>query len=301
MDRRATRKIRLTDQDLELLGFLAEHRLALPDHAAKLLGVQPETAKARLSKLVDGGYVRREPLFRGKPPMYLIDKDGLDVVRSSLPVPRIDLRTYEHDVGTAWLWLAARAATFGPLREVLGERRLRSHDGAREPGVEPFGVRLGGVGPRGQERLHYPDLLLRTAEGRRIALELELSSKGPARLATILTGYGADPRIDGVVYLVRGASVARTVQDTARRLGISSLVHLQRVRLEARDPAAARGFAAGRTTQSRRAGDAARGPGHFGPGDFGAAHPGPAHSGPAHSGPAHPGPAHPGPATEAAL
>ncbi|MBV9336161.1 MAG: hypothetical protein JO243_09730, partial [Solirubrobacterales bacterium] len=234
MDRHGGRTIRLTDQDLELLGFLAEHRLALPDHAAKLLGVRPKTATGRLDKLVDGGYVRREPLFRGKPPMYLIDKDGLDVIGSSLPAPRIDLRGYEHDVGLAWLWLAARGGTFGALRAVIGERRLRSHDGAREPGAEPFGVRLGGVGPAGRERLHYPDLLLTTADGGRIALELELSSKGPARLETILTGYGADPRIDGVVYLVQSASVARTVQETARRLGISSLVHLQRVRLATR-------------------------------------------------------------------
>lgn len=253
MDRPAPRKIRLTAQDLELLGFLAEHRLALPEHAAQLLGVQAQTAKARLNKLVDGGYVRREPLFRARPPMYLIDKRGLEVIASSLPLPNLDIRAYQHDVGLAWLWLAAKAGTFGPLREVIGERRLRSHDGAREPGAEAFGVRLGGVGPRGHEGLHYPDLLLKTADGRRIALELELSSKGPARLETILAGYGADPRIDGVVYLVEHASVARTVQDTARRLGISALVHLQRVRLSARSPAAARGFAAGRIAPARPA------------------------------------------------
>ena len=253
MDRRTARKIRLSHQDLELLGFLAEQRLALPDHAAKLLGVQTETASTRLSKLVEGGYVKREALFRGKPPMYLIERDGLDVVGSSLPVPRVDLRTYEHDVGLAWLWVAARAGTFGLLGEVIGERRMRSHDGAREPGAEPFGVRLGGLGPRGGARLHYPDLLLQTTDGRRIALELELSSKGRARLETILTGYGADPRIDGVLYLVQSASVARLVHDTARRLGISSLAHLQRVRLEARSPAAAHARAAGRTAPTRPA------------------------------------------------
>ena len=260
MDRHAPRNIRLTDQDLGLLGFLAEHRLALPDHAATLLGVRPETAQARLNKLVDGGYVRRNPLFRGRPPMYLIDKDGLAVVGSSLPVPRFDLHSYAHDVGLAWLWLAARAGAFGPLREIIGERRLRSHDGAREPGAEPLAVRLGGFGSGGQERLHFPDLLLQTADGRRIALELELTSKGPARLQTILAGYAADPRVDGVVYLVESASVARTVGGVARRLGISPLVHLQRVRLTARSPSGARALPAGRTPAARAAGDASRGP-----------------------------------------
>ena len=57
------------------------------------------------------------------------------------------------------------------------------------------------VGPTARERLHYPDLLLRTADGRRIAVELELPrSVDPAR--EILTGYGADSRIDAVVYVV---------------------------------------------------------------------------------------------------
>jgi hypothetical protein len=230
-------RIQLTEPDLELLRFLAEHRLVLPEHAAALLDRSPKTASARLARLAEGGYVRSERVFVGRPPMHLITPAGLRAVGSTIEPPRLDARAYQHDVGVAWLWLAARAGTFGPLQEIIGERRMRSTDGARgwdaHPGLdrpEPLGVRLGGVGPRGQERLHYPDLLLRTADGRRVALELELSSKGRTRLETILVGYGADPRIDGVVYLVDKAPVARSVGAAARRLGVSSRVHIQRVR-----------------------------------------------------------------------
>lgn len=244
---RPPRRIRLGAQDLELLWFLAEHRMVLPEHAAALLGVSAETARGRLARLVRAGYVRSEPLFRNQPAMHLIARPGLAVIGSALPTPRIDVRSYEHDAGLAWLWIAARGGTFGPLREIVGERRLRSHDAAREPGVEPLAVKLGGVGPRGRERLHYPDLLLRTADGRRVALELELSSKGRRRLERILSGYAADPRIDGVVYLVQNASVARSVQGAARRLGISSLVHVQRVRSTVSSPAAAVALGADRS------------------------------------------------------
>jgi hypothetical protein len=226
----------LTEQDLELLRFLAEHRFVLPEHAAVLLDRAPDTARARLSRLESADYARSESVFRGQPPMYLITSPGLRVLGSRLARPRTDMRTYRHDVGVAWLWLAARGGTFGPLQEIVGERRLRSQDGSREPGTEPLGVRLGGFGPRGQERLHYPDLLLRTADGRRVALELELSGKERVRLEKILLGYGADPRIDGVVYLVERASVARGVTDTSRRLGVSSRVHVQRVRLAGAAP-----------------------------------------------------------------
>jgi hypothetical protein len=252
VNRRAPpRKIQLTDPDLELLGFLAEHRLALPEHAAALLDRSLDTARTRLTRLVGAGYVRSESVFHGQPAMYLITRAGLKVIASAFEVPRLDMRCYAHDVGVAWLWLAARAGTFGPLSEIIAERRLRSHDASREAQGEPLGVRLGGVGPQGQERLHYPDLLLRTADGRRVALELELSPKSRTRLEAILVACGADPRIDGVVYLVDTTSVARSVSSAARRLGVSSRVHIQRVRLSAPSSSAGRGEIASRVVPGR--------------------------------------------------
>jgi hypothetical protein len=254
VDRRAPKpvaRVRLGEQDLELLWFLAEHRMALPDHAAALLGTTVDTAKARLARLASAGYVRSEPLFHKQPAMHLIAREGLKVLGSALPTPRRDVHAYEHDVGVAWLWIAARRGTFGPLREIVGERRMRSHDGRRDAGTEPLAVKLGGVGPRGREALHYPDLLLRTADGRTVALELELSPKGRARLERILGGYGADPRIDGVLYVVQTGTVARSVQAAARRLGIASLVHIQRVRSTVSNPAAAAAMSVQRSARGR--------------------------------------------------
>ena len=231
----APHPVSLTEPDLELLRFLSEHRFALPDQAAALLGVTPLTASRRLDKLTEGGYVRSAAVFSRRPPMYLIRPAGLRALGSSLPPPRLDLHTYEHDIGVAWLWLAARRGTFGPLSEILAERTLRSRDGAADHDSQPrelLGVRRGGIGPHGLERLHYPDLLLRTADGRWVALELELSPKHRPKLESILSAYGADPRIAGVVYLVRSSGVARSVERAARKLGVSDLVHLQRVRLD---------------------------------------------------------------------
>jgi hypothetical protein len=275
---RTPRPVALTETDLELLRFVSEHRFVLADHAAALLGVAPVTAQRRLDKLAGGGYTRRAAVFRGRAPMHLITAAGLRALGSALPTPSLDLHNYEHDIGLAWLWLAARRGTFGPVSEVLAERTLRSRDGVADRELhagdprggesagsesargesrggeshagdarggesdanQTLGVRLGGTGPRGRERLHYPDLLLRTADGRWVALELELSTKGRTRLESILSGYGADPRIAGVVYLVQSQTVARSVERAARTIGVSDLVHLQRVRLKAARPAAER-------------------------------------------------------------
>ena len=243
---------RLTGHDLELLAFLAEHRLALPRHVAVLLGTSAPAATARLNRLANAGLVTGRAVFHGEPRSYQITRTGLAHIGSHLPTPRIDVRAYEHDVGVAWLWLAANEGTFGSLQEVISERRLRSHDGFRDPGTEPLAVRLGGFGPHGREKLHYPDLVLRTADGRRVALELELTPKGRTRLETILAGYGADPRFDGVVYLVQNSAVARAVRAAARRLGISDLVHLGRVQSSVSTAASAVTRAAERTAPGRR-------------------------------------------------
>jgi hypothetical protein len=241
---RAPHPIALTETDLELLRFLSEHRFVLAEQAAILLGVRPLTAMRRLDKLAHGGYVRQWAVFMRRPPNYLIRPAGLRALGSPLPAPHLDLHTYEHDIGVAWLWLAARRGTFGPLSEILAERTLRSRDGAAANDSQPrelLGVRRGGKGPRGSERLHYPDLLLRTADGRWVALELELSTKNRPRLESILSAYGADPRIAGVVYLVPTQAVARSVERAVRKLGVSDLVHLHRVRSKVvRPPGASR-------------------------------------------------------------
>jgi len=250
--RRPLRGRPLTDRDRELLLFLAEHRMVLSSQVQTLLGASAEAARRRLRALAAQGYVASGPLFSGQPDCCHIRPRGLAVAGSDLPAPRLKLAYYEHDVGLAWIWLAAKRGAFGPLREVVSERRMRSRDGrlAEEPfGGEAsgrqdvrrhegdsLGVRLGAVGRSGRDRLHYPDLLLVMPEGKRIAIELELSSKGRARLEGILLGYASDGRIDGVLYLVAdradGRRLGRTIRDSARRLGIGDLVAVRRLRIK---------------------------------------------------------------------
>lgn len=247
------RGVQLTDRDRRLLEFLAEHRLVLSDHVRSFLGVSRAAADARLRALGDAGYVTRAPLLHRAPWCVLIARDGLAAIGSPLPAPRLKLHSYQHDVGVGWLWLAAHSGTFGEMREVIGERRMRSRDGSLLPGGEPFGVRLGGVGPGGRERFHYPDLLLITRDGRRVAVELELSSKGPARTQRILTGYAADARLAGVLYLVENGATGRSLERCARRLGISDLVKVQMVRCTTSAAGAGRGRVAQRVGQASAA------------------------------------------------
>jgi hypothetical protein len=217
------------DADRRVLAFAAEHRLILAAHVRALLGISDRAASSRLRSLRRAGHLRYERKLVG-PGSYQINRAGLAVLDSALPRPRdIDLATYRHDVGLAWLWLAAQRGAFGPVDRVVSEREMRSHDGRRDGRADPLGVRLPGVGPRGGDRRHYPDLVLETATGHRVAIELELTTKTRRRRNEILGGYAIDSRIDAVLYLAETTPAMRAIERSAAELGISSLIHVQRV------------------------------------------------------------------------
>src|SRR5437763_4384909 len=91
----------VTGRDRTLLRFMAEHRLLLTDHAAALLGISAPAAQARLRALAKAGFVQTRVLFHRRPAFHQITRQGLALVGSELPPPRMDVRGYDHDVGVA--------------------------------------------------------------------------------------------------------------------------------------------------------------------------------------------------------
>jgi hypothetical protein len=142
------------------------------------------------------------------------------------------------------------------VKRIVSEREMRTRDRARstadaarttaerpgeraeqgsppDDGGEPlFGVHLGGVH---RAQLHYPDLLL-IAEYGRVAIELALTSTPRRQLEAILTGYGADPSVAVVLYLVADPTIGQIVQSTAARVGLSALVRVHSVRIGRSQP-----------------------------------------------------------------
>lgn len=134
-----------------------------------------------------------------------------------------------------WISLASQRGAFGQVDRVLTERQLRSHDAGRSavgrtdiPSEQPFGVRVHG-GRDETPSLHYPDVLLVSAREERVALELELGSKGKRRLETSLAAYEADRSVAAVLYLSDDPAVLELVRRAAGRLGIADFVHVRRV------------------------------------------------------------------------
>jgi DNA-binding transcriptional ArsR family regulator len=217
----------LTERDRELLAFLAEHRFALAAQLGRLLGSSAAAVGRRLGALRAARLVEAERPLRHDPTAWAITRRGLAMAGGDLSRPRpIDLATYRHDVGVGWLAVGAHRGVFGELSEVVSERRMRSQDrrSDRPAGAPTHGIRLAGEGPR----LHYPDLVLVTAGGHRVALELELSTKSPRRRERILAAYADDRRIDRVAYLVPTRAAADAIARSAARVGAADTVQVQR-------------------------------------------------------------------------
>ena len=228
------RPLTLTESDRALLVFAAEHRFVLAGQVAHLLQMPPEAARRRLGRLRAAGLLRAARPLRHEPSAYSVTRRGLALVGSPRSLPRpLDLATYRHDVGVAWLAVGAHRGRFGELTVVVSERRMRSEDQRRDGAdrTARHGIRLGGaggLGARGGPRLHYPDLTVVTASGHRVAFELELSTKAPARRERILAAYDADPRVDAVVYLVNTRAAGDAIARSAARAGATGTVSVQR-------------------------------------------------------------------------
>jgi hypothetical protein len=214
--------------DVKLLRFAAEHRFVLAPQLARLEDRSLPSVQRTLRRLTAAGLLTSERPLRHEPAAHRVTRAGLAAAGSDLRAPRpIDLAEYRHDVGLAWLHVAAHRGRFGEVAQLVSERRMRSEDrrADRPPDTPRHGVALWpGRGPR----LHYPDLALVTAGGHRVAFELELSTKAPAHRERILAAYGADPRVDVVVYLVPTRAAGEAILRSATRAGARDKLRVQR-------------------------------------------------------------------------
>lgn len=247
---------RLTERETSVLAALSEHRLLIVPQVALLLDVSERTAVKRLKTLGQRGLLSFRPIFQGLPWAASIETAGLRSLGSSLKAPQINLNEYAHDVGVGWLWLAARAGRLGQLRGLTTERRMRAQDGALLGArVDTrWGVGLGLLGSHGHPQRHYPDLMLDTASGHRVAVELELTAKSAGRMRRIMTAYASDAGIDHALYLAGDVGVAARVGEAARVAGIPERVHVQLL-----EPGGIQGAEIGRSPEPARARRAAPG------------------------------------------
>jgi hypothetical protein len=204
-----------TTEQIELVRWAGSLGAISAPSLAFRSGVSVASARARLSAAERRLWLERSRPLAGWPTLYTATRAGLRVAGPPNVTPaRVSPASAMHFLTCAAV--AAALERCHPDHAVLGERELRG--GEHEPGGLRASADLG-VGARGVPIRHSCDLVLvpgSPADGLPVAVEVELTVKAPARLATICLAWARCRHLAGAVYIAP-ADVARAVRRAARR------------------------------------------------------------------------------------
>lgn len=229
----------------EILVFMAGHPVVLSSQIRTLLDREDGGLFERLDALQGAGLIREAPRMRHQS-AYQITARGLAEIESELPVPRVDLRSYWHDVAVAWLSVAARRGKFGPVdrtysrREMLGadrqatDRALAIDAGWSEAVRAKAADALFGLSIRreGSEpaALHYPDLVLVLPEGR-VAMEVFWEAPSDRVLDRILDAYARKLTVVAIVFFHVDSVVGAQLRAATGAHGLEGRVRIEVITL----------------------------------------------------------------------
>jgi hypothetical protein len=161
----------LTERDVQIIRWINSHRAATLQQVAKKFELGYEVVRHRLSRLRSVDYLVYENLFFHKPGVYMAAAKGVALAGDDLPPVRLQLSSYIHDLQLVDLALRLEQET-GVFW--MTDRQLRREKGLR------------GIGTTG----HCPDgVLIFPDSNDKVAVELELTSKGMERTEKILEEY----------------------------------------------------------------------------------------------------------------
>jgi DNA-binding transcriptional ArsR family regulator len=164
----------LRRRDIEILGWLAEQYGARADQLEVLMGTGPRTVQRTVARLRAAGLVRTQRVLVDEPAWVLPTSAGMAACDSGFGVwrPRI-----------------------GSLAHVAAVNDVRLHVQGRAPSTEWIPERVLALDRLAGE--HLPDGVAIT-EGRRVAIEVELTLKSRRRVTAILDELTG--RFDAVLY-----------------------------------------------------------------------------------------------------
>ena len=196
-------------RDVQLLSWVGRFRFVTAKATADWLGVTPQRANARVSRLVRlrllGSYRRHVADPRA---IYLTTAGAELFGLSRRRRPRLDIQR-EHE--QAIVWMATQLERTATDIRVLTERECHRHDAQTAMSRYRVDVPIS----RRNERYRWPDLVIER-DRQRIAIEIELSPKTTERLERIVRGYSASD-YKTVRFYVANEALGERIELIARR------------------------------------------------------------------------------------
>jgi DNA-binding PadR family transcriptional regulator len=173
--------MKLTERDIGILKFINEFGFSEMPQIERRFGLKKPRSYQLLTRLVEEGYVKHERVFHGRHGIYRLSRKGAKLTHLP-PLARVPLANYKHDITLMEVYLRLREDY--PEASWISERELKRDK--YFDGVGKFG--------------HLSDGLLVFKDGKRIAVEVELSLKSRNRVEQILRWYGGVFEIEEVWY-----------------------------------------------------------------------------------------------------
>lgn len=176
------------------------------------MGWVNDTARSHARRLERDGWLERHAMTRGSGSLFVATQAGVRFAGLALrPAGPPSPVWWAHDCACAWTaaWLTVRGREWLGPRELLGDDswagnvRWRTRQGTRSLG-------------------HRPDLGV-LLDGRRYAVEVELTQKANERLKAVLAMYTAQvgqKKLTGVIYVCAGAQEQDRVSEVAASVGL---------------------------------------------------------------------------------
>lgn len=173
--------MQLTKRDKAILCFINESGFCVMPQIQKEFGLKFPRSYQIMKRLVVGGYVIHEEIFKKQHGIYYLTKKGAK--HTSLPpLSNVPLGSYKHQLLITDV--RQKVCTQYPNSKWISERYLKQ---------QKFYY---GVGKSG----HIADGILIFPDERKIAIEVELSMKGKRRLENIFSAYGSQLEIEEAWY-----------------------------------------------------------------------------------------------------
>ena len=173
--------MKLTDRDIEILGFISDCGYCSTLHLTNFLSVKRARIYQLMKRLVQCKFVIKEYLLQGHPAIYYLTSEGASFTELPL-IDYISLGTYRHQI--IMINVALKLMQVHPEAVWVSERHLK---------YDKF---CNGIGKRG----HVADSLLVFPDDRQVAIEVELSVKGKQRIEGIIKSYASQFAIKEVWY-----------------------------------------------------------------------------------------------------
>lgn len=233
VDGGADRRIQLTVRDRTMMAWAGRQRFVTPEVIAARTWptgrfggggridaqgkLDPRVVRNRLLRLRTAGLMSSRRYFYEGSSAWTVTAMGLSEAGVDLPPSSVDIRTYDHDLRLALLWIDLEAEF--PAGRLLSEREIRSLDGGVEDPTYCPGT-LGATG--GARKIHYPDLAVEPTPGAEpVAIELELTPKSASRLEAILRLYKRAHHLSGVRYYIDDRLTENAVRRAAKAVEVN--------------------------------------------------------------------------------